>query len=903
MKKIVFFLITAVSIAMISIIGCENSAGGAGGNNKKTIPLESVEFNTQNINIELGGASILSVLKYPENATDKLTWKSDDSETVSVDQTGKITGLQLTGEDNEVEITISSDDNPEIYAKCYVKVISAEVVVRVTGITLTPSAINLKMGEAVTGQLIAEVQPENATDRIVNWKSSDTSVAAVSENGQVTALKDGTAEITAASNDGGFVKTCAVTVAPAEQITVGSGVTIIESSGWLETLFIKWEKMGAASYNVYYKGSGISNWIKIDSPLIREYGDYYRADIPGLKAGLYEAEVRAVNDLGVEFGDYGGVSNIQVEAHTRSGFAFSNNKIPGAYNSDGTLKTGARIIYITDQNKETVTLAMRRQNASSEQIFTGLQNILTAYESGYESRPTIIRVIGKVNEKKGLPFTDDEGSVMIKGNSGAGRPVNTEGMNLTIEGVGDDAAAYGWGIRTSRANSVEIRNLGFMLANTSQKDAIELSTNSVYMWVHNNDIFYGRPGSANDQKKGDGSLDIKTGDFITISFNHFWDTGKSNLLGNGIETPGNLTYHHNWYDHSDSRHPRVRFHNVHVYNNFFDGIGKYGIGATRGSSVFSDRNYFLNSRKPMLISMQGTDIAGSGGGTFSGEAGGIIKSYGNVMSGVPAGDMRPWSESNQTEFDFYEVMNPSDPVPASVTTKEKEKSGSAHSTYNNDFLTYAYSADSAQDAKVRVVKYSGRYWGGDFKFTFPAGSNTHVDDPMPALLSELQSYSSKLVSIQGGSSPGNSGSGDPVDPVDPVDPGGGDPGQPPVEGSIICTFYLTKAGDSGTVQPRNTFFSLTSASGNSSMLNNTINGINCEVALKLESNTKINFSTTASMTLKLYTDASNGNVGVNGVNRTLDSQGILTFELAAGSHQITRGSGGKNLWLIILEPM
>jgi len=798
MKKILGLILTALIITTAIMTGCKEPNV-----KEKKIPLESLELKGTNETLVLGEELKLVVIKEPSNATDKLVWISDNPEFVSVTQNGRIKALQVT--DPDIEITIAVlNENSSIYDLCYVKVINQSDLVPVNGLTLNPETLSLKMGQTVTGQLVAEVQPKNATKQGVNWISSDNSVATVSANGQVTALKAGTAVITATSSEGGFTKTCAVTVAPAEQIVVEGGITITDSSGWLETLFVKWTKMGAAAYNVYYKGNGIANWTKIDNPLIREYDDHYRADILGLKAGIYEVEVRAANASGVEFGDYGGVSNITVEAHIRSGFAFVNNKVPGAYNKDGTPKADARIIYITEQNKETVTLTMRDNTNNRESQYSGLQEILKAYEKGYESRPTIIRFIGRINEKKGLPFTDSEGSVMVKGNSTAARPINVDGMNLTLEGVGDDATAYGWGIRTSRANSVEIRNLGFMLGNTDQKDAIELTTQSKYMWVHNNDIFYGKPGSAADQKKGDGSLDIKEGDFITISFNHFWDSGKSNLLGNGTEDPGNLTYHHNWYDHSDSRHPRVRFHFVHVYNNFFDGVGKYGMGATKGSSIFSDRNYFLNTRKPMLISMQGTDIA-SGGGTFSSEAGGIIKAYGNVMQGVPAGDIRPWSQSNQVEFDYYVVANPNDPVPETVTTKKKETAGSARSTYNNDFLTYSYDADTAEAARTRVTKYAGRYWGGDFKFTFPSGSETHVDEPMAALLSALNTYTSKLVSIQGGSNPGP-GNPDP----DPGNQGGGgtpnpDPGQPGigdgVDGGIILidgTFTATSGLTNGT---------------------------------------------------------------------------------------------------------
>lgn len=101
--------------------------------------------------------------------------------------------------------------------------------------------------------------------------------------------------------------------------------------------------------------------------------------------------------------------------------------------------------------------------------------------------------------------------------------------------------------------------------------------------------FYGSPGSASDQNKGDGSLDLKDNcQYATFSYNHFWDAGKASLCGMTGESGENwISYHHNWFDHSDSRHPRVRVMSVHVYNNFYDGISKYGVGPPWGPVFLS----------------------------------------------------------------------------------------------------------------------------------------------------------------------------------------------------------------------------------------------------------------------------------------------------------------------------
>ena len=126
-------------------------------------------------------------------------------------------------------------------------------------------------------------------------------------------------------------------------------------------------------------------------------------------------------------------------------------------------------------------------------------------------------------------------------------------------------------------------------------DCLSLDTGNSNVWVHNMDFFYGKPGSDSDQAKGDGTVDIKGKSMnITVSYNHFYDCGKTSLGGMKSETTDCwMTYHHNWFDHSDSRHPRIRTAFYHVYNNYFDGVSKYGVGVTTGGSSFVEANYFL----------------------------------------------------------------------------------------------------------------------------------------------------------------------------------------------------------------------------------------------------------------------------------------------------------------------
>lgn len=173
-----------------------------------------------------------------------------------------------------------------------------------------------------------------------------------------------------------------------------------------------------------------------------------------------------------------------------------------------------------------------------------------------DKRPLIIRMIGEIKN------TD------INGLNSKGYLEVKECSKVTFEGVGDDATAYGWGLLIRGVKNVEIRNIGLMLF---PDDAISLDTGNTNVWVHNNDIFYGTAGSDKDQAKGDGSTDVKAkSDYVTISYNHYYDSGKCSLCGMSDKENFHVTYHHNWFDHSDSRHPRIRVGTVHIYNNYFD---------------------------------------------------------------------------------------------------------------------------------------------------------------------------------------------------------------------------------------------------------------------------------------------------------------------------------------------
>lgn len=661
-------------------------------------------------------------------------------------------------------------------------------------------------------------------------------------------------------------------------------IQITEAKGWQESAYLKWAPFeGASSYNVYVDDK------KIDAQLVRQYKSYYRADVLGLKEGTYSVKVVPVNAEGTEIAGANTASNLVVKSYNREGFAHFKYAGVGAYNNDGTLKAGAKVLYITAKTAKTVSTTV---NTGKPETITGLQSIIDAYSKGKDKTPIAFRIIGKVNLSDLDHISSSAEGLQIKGAM----------MNMTFEGVGDDATVYGFGFLLREAESVEFRNFAIMRC---LDDAMSLDTDNSHVWIHNMDLFYGKKGGAADQAKGDGTVDIK-GDskYVTVAYNRFWDNGKASMCGMKSETGENwITYHHNWFDHSDSRMARVRTMSVHMYNNYYQHNDVYGIGATSGSSIFMESNYFDAVKRPIMSSLQGTDAKGDG--TFSGEKGGLIKAYGNVFANKPANfSYIPYAENN-TSFDAYEVSNPSEQVPTSVKTLV---GGTSYDNFDtNPSLMYAYTADKAEDVPSIVEGFygAGRLNHGDIDFVIPdetVVTNGH-QQPWPALASILDAYTSGVVKVFGESNAsGDGGSGE----------GGSTGGSTggtteggstvtPIEGTVLVTFTDSKPSSS-----------IVTVSGNYATNKGTatIDGTSYSTCVKMESATNISVTVDKKVTMTLYFSSADSktNAKIDGkkpaeVNAVIDSTAkTMTVTLDAGSHTITK-QDTCNLFGIKLVPI
>ncbi len=196
--KKLFLIIFSLCISLS--LACGFAA--CGGEEDTGIPVASVGFNKNVLELEVGETYKLNATVLPSNATDKtLIWSSSDSDVASVSD-----GLITARKEGEAEITAKSGNKQAV---CTVTVKpETDVTVPVTSVTLNQSVYTLTIGASYT--LIPTVLPANATDRQVKWSSSNEKTVTVSDRGVIQAIAEGTSTIKAEA--GGKSATCAVTV-------------------------------------------------------------------------------------------------------------------------------------------------------------------------------------------------------------------------------------------------------------------------------------------------------------------------------------------------------------------------------------------------------------------------------------------------------------------------------------------------------------------------------------------------------------------------------------------------------------------------------------------------------------------------------------------------------------------
>lgn len=548
-------------------------------------------------------------------------------------------------------------------------------------------------------------------------------------------------------------------------------VKVLSTGAYNESLYVTWEDNSPESAQVEYKAVGATDWIKVDAPLVRKDADgNARVDIVGLKAGNYDVKITTSANVTSEL-----PGAIAVAAYDRSGYAhFNYTSGIGAYNDDGTLKDNALVIYVTEQNKNTVMdevcaanddLTMfnipysghgtdlssktasgigwwlnnnqyTANNAASSKDKTPSNTYDAANGSrlGFKmvSRPIAIRIIGKVTAPEGLTAYNSVECGGTPGDNGnMARMKNLK--NITIEGIGDDAVISGWGLhfiagtdaQNGQGTSFEVRNVTFFeytedaVGMEGQQSGSTITAGVERCWIHNNTFLPGHCANAaeSDKKEGDGSCDFKRGQYLTVAYNWFEYCHKTNLVGSSDSSlQYNLTYHHNVWWQCGSRIPLTRQANVHFYNNYIYG------DATETSTPYS---WISKPGLSYVHSLRANCYIFSEANYYDGCK--------NVTDGKSGGEAKGWNNIYYSTFGTNTITD--------VTSREQTVSnscaynGTSYSKFDTDENLFYYDKannvsrcllDNAVTARQKDLMYSGANGHGsnsvDLQISMPDGA-------------------------------------------------------------------------------------------------------------------------------------------------------------------------------------
>ncbi len=621
--------------------------------------------------------------------------------------------------------------------------------------------------------------------------------------------------------------------------------------GWFEALYAELSGLTDADITaVSYAGPISGTLTEQDlTYLVRDTASGVRIDIPGLKSGTYTLTVTTAAGELVKEG-------IQVLAHDRSGFAHYNYASGvGAYKDDGTLKEGAIVLYVTEENKNTVTVT-----SSDGTTVSGIGNILNSggkdsgtgtnskgglantnadilHKLALDGTPLVVRIVGTVSAPEGLTAW---GSIDYGGNEDDnGSMARMQACrDITIEGIGEDAVVNGWGFSVicqtgnhaaGLGKSFEFRNLTFMnvpedcIGLEGTQSGSTLTDPIERCWVHNC-AFYGPTNikdASSDQDKdgGDGACDFKRGQYFTMSYCYYSAYHKTNLIGGSdSHLQYHVTWHHNFYKDCESRAPLARQADIHIYNNIFEGQSSYCMSLRANTYIFSEYNIFTNCKK-----------------VTDGKNNGVCKAYNNTYSNCTFTD----------KGDLIDVTDKSQTV----------TSANLYANFDTDpSLSYIPSEDYLLQEDTELIQQTISEYSGPMNCEFAAPSVPTPEQPT-----------------------------DPSTPGGTVTPGDSLPSEIPA-GSYVHNF--TENG------LESDFYTI---NGNLSTSKGTVTiyGMTLTQCLKIESSTSISFTAPSDGQLILIfgmdTDPAAGKkIKINGTDYVVADDGTLTLNITAGTHTITK---------------
>ena len=322
-----------------------------------------VTLDQATLTLNKGASAQLKLTVTPADFTDAVTWKSADTSIATVSDTGLVKAVNNGS--TVIKVTVGN-----VSASCKVTVVQP-----VTSISLNKTSLTLEALDSY--QLTATVNPSNAANRSVAWASSDGSVASVTQDGLVTALKKGTAVITVSAQDGsGVQKTCTVTVSNTAYICPTPD-ELESPHNYPDSCSDIW---------IYTKPGAESLQVTFDARTNMEDGfDYlYIYDASGNQVGKYTGTVLAGQTITVP-GDTVRIKLVSDSSGNAWGFKVSRvqsagDGMPGDLDGDGEL-TSADVVLLARYlaGAETLTEAqLTAADLNADGVITSADLVLLA---------------------------------------------------------------------------------------------------------------------------------------------------------------------------------------------------------------------------------------------------------------------------------------------------------------------------------------------------------------------------------------------------------------------------------------------------------------------------------------------------------------------------------------------
>ena len=519
------------------------------GDDEKEAEIESVSISADAECIGAEGSTTLtakpSFSKSVDSPSVSYSWENTGGGTLSdsTSDTATLTGKNESGEDVKVTVTVKVTYNGKsVSASCTVTIL-ADGTVLPTGISLSSTTLSLEITDdeanptsTLKATLASDGEITSGYDTIT-WTSSNTSVATVSD-GVVTAVKAGSATITAATVNG-YSATCAVTV------TSTVATNVIKASdlpdGWAGI-------NGDSSFGGY--GASSSNIYTVSD---------YSSFINALKCG------------GKKYSDTKKIIYVSDEIDLNGG------KTPYDYITDA----GKGGTYSSYEDWKSKFLATCIKNTAST---------LASYQSAFHKQQK------------------NQSNIMI--------PSNT-----TIIGIADNAGFKNGTLYLKGVSNIVLRNLTVWdsldyfppwYQNSENNfnadmDCITVE-GSTYVWIDHCTLgdtahvydTVSTPAGELDWVNYDALCDITKGsNYVTVSNCQFLNDDKVGLVGStdtgttyGDTDKLKVTFHHNYYNNVGQRLPRVRFGQVHVYNNNYDNVSSCCVVVGKSAQIYVENNYF-----------------------------------------------------------------------------------------------------------------------------------------------------------------------------------------------------------------------------------------------------------------------------------------------------------------------